>query len=227
MKKILLIIPFISLLFLLSCQKEAGFTNNNSGGSTSGNGLLTKIVSKNGSDSSILAFGYNSSNKLMTLNTTIVSGGTTTQIQERVERNAQGLITKLIIKSPTYQQAGIDSVVTVMISNSGKYTAKVTTVSFLGFTVKDSVSIIYDANGKVIRERSFDDPGTGSYEETAKIDYTYSGNNIASIKMYSYDASTSSYTLEETDTYDQYDNKISPTNFGYDAFAFDSPFFFS
>ncbi|MES1222509.1 MAG: hypothetical protein ABUT20_43845, partial [Bacteroidota bacterium] len=62
---------------------------------------------------------------------------------------------------------------------------------------------------------------------TAKIDYTYSGNNIASIKMYSYDASTSSYTLEETDTYDQYDNKISPTNFGYDAFAFDSPFFFS
>jgi hypothetical protein len=226
--KISITLSILASIFLFSCQKEVDFSNNNgAGGGTSGSGLLTKIVSKSGSDSSILAFGYNSSKKLMTLNTTNVSGGTTSLVQERVERNGQGVITKLILKSDIYQQAGIDSIVTVVSNNSGKYNAKVTTIDFLGVLLKDSVSIIYDANGKVISEKSYDNPGTGSYDETGKVDYTYSGNNIATIKSYSYDPTTTSYSLEETETYDQYDTKISPINFGFDAFAFDSPFFFS
>jgi hypothetical protein len=60
----------------------------------------------------------------------------------------------------------------------------------------------------VVTERIYDDLATGNYEENAKIDYTYSGNNIATIKQYSYDGST--YSLVVTYSYDEYDNKVSP-----------------
>jgi hypothetical protein len=64
--------------------------------------------------------------------------------------------------------------------SSGKYTAKVTSIDLGLFVFRDSVAMIYDAAGKVITERSYTDFGSG-YEETGKVDYTYSGSNIASI----------------------------------------------
>ena len=230
--KLIITLSLLASIFLFSCQKEADFSNNNgssggSGGGSTGSGLLTKIVSKSGSDSSILAFGYNSSKKIVTLNSTIVSAGTTVLIQERVERNAQGIITKLIIKSPFYQQAGFDSIETVIRYSGGKYTSKVTGFDAVIFVLKDSVAIAYDGSGKIITERDYVDDGTGSYQEQGKIDYTYSGNNIASIKNYSYDASSASYSLVQTYTYDQYDNKISPMSMGIEGFLFDSAPFYS
>lgn len=227
MKRFFTTLSILSALFLFSCQKEAGFSGSNNGGGSNSGGLLKKLVSKSGSDSSVLAFGYNSSQKIITLNTTITSGGTSTLIQERAERNAQNIIQKIIIKSDQYQQAGLDSVTTVMQYSSGRYTAKVTTIDLVVFVYRDSVALIYDAAGKVITEKSYTDFGSSSYKETGKIEYTYSGNNLATIKNYTYDASSSSYSLDETYTYDQYDNKISPMFAGNEAFVFDSPFFYS
>jgi hypothetical protein len=230
--KLITTLSVLASLFLVSCQKEADFSNNsgnggNNGGGTTGSGLLTKIVSKSGSDSSILAFGYNSSKKIITLNTTIVSGGTTSPVQERVERNSQGIITKLIIKSDFYQQSGFDSVETIIHYTGGRYTSRVTSFDAVVIVLKDSVSMIYDGTGKVVTEKDYLDFGTGSYEEKGKIDYTYSGSNIASIKNYSYDASSASYSLDQTYTYDQYDNKISPMSMGIEGFLFDSAPFYS
>src|SRR5580765_6166154 len=102
MKRVFTTLSILTALFLFSCQKEAGFSGSDNGGGGNGGGLLKKLVSKSGSDSSVLAFGYNSSQKIITLNTTITSGGTSTLIQERAERNAQGIIQKLIIKSNQY-----------------------------------------------------------------------------------------------------------------------------
>jgi len=227
MKRVFTTLSILTALFLFSCQKEAGFSGSDNGGGSNGGGLLKKLVSKSGSDSSVLAFGYNSSQKIITLNTTITSGGTSTLIQERAERNAQGIIQKIIIKSNQYQQLGLDSVTTVMQYSSGRYTTKVTTFDLVVFVFKDSVELIYDAAGKVITEKSYTDYGSASYRQTGKIDYTYSGNNLATIKNYTYDVSSASYALDETYTYDQYDNKISPMFAGNEAFVFDSPFFYS
>jgi hypothetical protein len=199
----------------------------NSGGSNGGAADLSlhKLTSRSGSDSSTLEFGYNSSKKLMTLNTTDVTSGTTSVTNERVERDAQGIIQKLIIKDDQYRQAGLDSVITVIGYTSGRYISKVTTFD-LGIVVfRDSVELIYDASGKVVTEKIFDDLATGNYEENAKIDYTYSGENISTIRQYSYDGST--YSLVFTYGYDEYDNKVSPMNIGFEAFVFDSPAMYS
>jgi len=224
MRKCSILLLAAATLGLFSCQKEVDFANSN-GGNGPTDVVLQKLVSKSGSDSSTLEFGYNSSGKLMTLNTIDVTSGTTSITRERVDRNPQGIIERLIIKDDQYQQAGLDSVVTVMEYNSGRYISKVTTID-LGIVVfRDSVLLIYDAQGEVITEKIYDDLATGSYEENAKIDYTYSGNNIATIKQYSYDGST--YSLVFTSTYDEYDNKVSPMNIGIEAFLFDSPAMYS
>src|SRR6476469_7675298 len=218
-----LLILVASILF--SCQKEIDFANTNGGSGGTTDALLQKLVSRSGSDSSTLEFGYNTSKKLMTLNTIDVTNGTTSLTRERVERNSQGIIQKLIIKDDQYQQLGLDSVVTVMEYSSGRYISKVTTID-LGIVVfKDSVVLIYDAGGKVVTERIYDDLATGNYEENSKIEYTYSGNNIATIKQYSYDGTT--YSLVVTYSYDEYDNKVSPMNIGFEAFVFDSPAMYS
>jgi len=227
--RILIAVFALSSLVLFSCQKEADFANGNNGGGGGGNNtsLLKKIVSKSGSDSSVVLFGYNSSQKLTSFDAVSAIGGVDILIQERAERNAQGIIQKLIIKSDQYTQFGIDSVVTVMNYSSGRYNSKVTTIDLGVFALVDSIALVYDAAGKVVTERSYSDFGLGGYEEIGKIDYTYNGNNVASIKNYSYDSGTSSYDLVETYTYDQYDNKISPIYTGIEAFVFDSPLFYS
>jgi hypothetical protein len=225
MRKLLVTISLLSII-LFSCQKEVDFVNGSGGGGGGGTtaGLLSKLVSKSGTDSSILAFGYNSSKKLITLSISDMTGEI---IQQRAERNAQGIIQKVIIKSDIYQQVGLDSIITVVTSNGGRYISEVTTFDLFGFILKDSIALIYDGTGKVITEKSYTDVGIGIYEEVGKVDYTYSGNNVSTIKNYSYDASTGTYTLEESYTYDQYDNKVSPIYFGMEAFVFGSPFFIS
>ena len=163
----------------------------------------------------------------MTLDVISVSGGTTSTQQERVERSSQGIIQRLIIKADQYQQAGLDSIITVVEYNSGQYISKLTTIDVGIAVIKDSVVLIYDGTGKVVTERTYDDVGTGAYIETGKRDYTYSGSNIATINYYTYDSTTASYSLQGTYTYDEYDTKVSPMSIGNEAFVFDSPLLFS
>jgi len=226
--RILLALLTCSSLFLFSCQKEVDFANTGNSGNGGNNGtVLTKVVSKSGTDSSVLQFGFNSSGKLGTLDFIDQSGGTSSVTNERVERDGQGIIQRLIIKDDQYQQQGIDSVITVVAYSGGRYLSKVTTIDLGILLFKDSVALIYDGNGNVVTERTFDDAGTGTYDESGKTDYTYSGNNISSILYYSYDSGTASYTLGETFTYDEFDNKPSPMTVGDEAFVFDSPELFS
>ena len=221
MKNILTASLALLSIGMFSCQKEV--KDIFASGGSSGNRLV-KVVSKSGSDSSVLAFGYNSSNKLTSLNSLAFSGGTTTTFSLRAERNSQGIIQKVITISDQYQQYGLDSVTTIVSYQGGHYSTEVTTIDLGGITAADSVSLTYDANGKVIKEESFF-VALGSADTMSKNEYTYSGNNIASMKVYSYDPSTSSYELVTTYTYDQYDDKLSPMYFGNDAFVFGSPIF--
>jgi hypothetical protein len=223
MKNLLTAILALFSIGLFSCQKEV---DDIFAGNASPTGHLVKLVSKSGSDSSVLAFGYNSSNKLISLTSNAVVSGSNISFSERAERNSAQIIQRLIIKTDQYQQYGIDSAITNIQYTAGRYSAKVTNLNLGGIIITDSVSLVYDASGKVIREDDFL-TFTGLTEQTAKTEYTYNGNNIATIKRYSYDSSTSSFTLDETYTYDQYDDKLSPMYFGVEAFVFESPELYS
>ena len=225
--RILLIPGILSTLLFYSCQKEVDFANGANGVNNAKNHLLQKVVSKSGSDSSNLIFAYNSSDQLIQLTTIDVTGGVKTMTSERAERNSQGIIQKLFIKDDQYQQLGLDSVVTIVQYSGGKYLSKVTTIDVGIAVFRDSVAIIYDPSGKVISERMYDDFAVGSYDETSKIDFTYTDNNIATVKQYVFNTSTSSYVLNVAYTYDEYDTNRSPLSVGYDAFVFNSPTLYS
>jgi len=225
MKNLLTAVFGILCFTLFSCQKEVDDIFKSNGSSTGTQ--LVKIVSKSGSDSSSLIFGYNSSNKLSTLNSSATVSGIAASFSERAERNAQGIIQRIILKSDQYQQAGLDSVITNILYGEGQYKAKVTLIDLgggIGFI--DSTALSYDGSGKVVREDSYVGIA-GIYDTVSKVEYTYNGNNIALMKNYSYDPSTGLYELEETYSYDQYDDKLSPMYFGMEAFVFSSPLFYS
>jgi hypothetical protein len=225
--RILLIPGILSTLLFYSCQKEVDFANGVNGVNNAKNHLLQKVVSKSGSDSSNLIFAYNSSEQLIQLTTIDVTGGVKTMTSERAERNSQGIIQKLFIKDDEYQRLGLDSVVTIVQYSGGKYLSKVTTIDVGIAIFRDSVAIMYDPSGKVITEIMYDDFAVGSYDETSKIDFTYADNNIATVKQYVFNTSTSSYVLNVAYTYDEYDNNRSPLSIGYDAFVFNSPTLYS
>ncbi len=220
--RFLITLSILSCILLFSCQKESGFSinNNTSGGGGGTSGLLVRLVSKSGSDSAILTFGYNSSSKLITFDWSDPN----VIVRERVERNSQGIIQKIFLKSNSSQQAGFDSAITKVGYNSGRYTYKETTFDYRVPVTKDSIAFIYDGTGKVVTEKAYVayvvNGFDSSYKEYRKVDYTYTGNNIATIKYYNYVAVTSSYSLQITYTYDQYDNKISPMYFGIEALVF-------
>jgi hypothetical protein len=223
MKRLLIALPPLTILILISCQKEVEDTiGNSNGGSTSGAKLI-KTVSKSGSDSTIVNYTYNSSGKIANYAVSGSNSGQAVDLRVRFVRNGSGTIQKRIIKSDDLIGIGIDSIVTNVNYDAvnNRYKNAVTSTSFFGFTFKDSVVFNFDGTGKVASQIDYSNDGSGGpYEITSKIDYTYLGNNILTQKYYSYDVVTSNYTLDETDTY-EYDNKTNPLQFANEAFILD------
>jgi hypothetical protein len=227
MKSLLTAVLGVMCIALFSCQKEVKdvFANTgNTGGGTTGSGLLTKITSSNGSDSATMTFNYNSSKQLISFVSETISSGQTVTISERAVRNSQGIIQQVIYKSPDYQQLGFDSAVSVIKSAGGRYIAEVTALNVGGVPFADSVALIYDGAGKVITEVQYY-VIMGVADTSGKTEYTYNGSNLATINNYSWDGTT--FNLDESYTYDQYDAKVNPMYFGIDAFVFGSPAFVS
>jgi len=228
MKRSLTAVLGVMCIALFSCQKEVDdiFSNNSNsgGGGSTGSGLLTKITSKSGTDSATLTFGYNSNKKLLSLVSEAISGGQDVTISERAVRDALGIIQQVIYKSPQYQQFGLDSAVSIIKYSGGKYVAEVTTLNIGGIPLVDSVALIYNASGQVIREEQYTSI-MGLTDKSGKTEYTYSGNNVATLNNYSWDGTA--FNLDETYTYDQYDAKLNPMYLGAEAFVFGSPEFAS
>lgn len=210
---------------LFSCQKEVDdiFSNSgNNGGGGNTSGLLTKMVIKDGSDSSVTTYSYNSANKIVGINAVTVESGATSVTNNTVVRNAQGIIQKIISKSSDLTQFGIDSVVSIVNYNTSSqhYTSRVLKVSFFGISFGDSSSFVYDASGKIVTEFDFLDDGTGT-SQNSKFDFTYSGSNMASMK--GYDMSSGTPDLQITELF-EYDAKFSPLTLGNEAFILNNAF---
>lgn len=207
-------------VFLFSCQKEVN-ENNGGGGSNNNNNpnLLKKTVEKSGSDSTVVTYTYNSAGKLTNMNTLGSIGGQTFDLKQRFVRNSAGIIQQTIIKSDQFIQFGIDSVVTKVNYDAAnnRYKNAITSISLLGFSFKDSLVYQYDASGKLTTEIDYSDDGTGGgYVPSGKTEYVYTGSNLTTQKDYTYDDTSASWDLDETDTY-EYDAKTNPVQFVADA----------
>jgi hypothetical protein len=213
-------------LFLFSCQKETGGGN---GGGTNNNTLLTKIVNKTGNDSTTTTFSYNSSQKLtqMRFDGEDDNGAPVDLIQNLV-RNSANIVQRVVLKSNQFSQVGIDSIVYNMNYNAGssRYTSRVAAIEIMGFTIMDSIAIIYDAGGRITSEIDYVGDPVSGYEQAAKTEYTYNGANLTSIKLYSFDATTNQFTLEQTNLF-EYDSKTAPLILSTEGIAVGLPQFFS
>lgn len=219
-----------ALLFLLafifaSCQKEIDWGINNGGG-TSGT-TLVKTVSKETVDSAVTVYSYDVNKRLINVKITGKSQGTDVGNEERIYRNAAGVITSMTQINNMLLAAGIDSTVTRINSSTSpdRYSSKISSISLFGFSVMDSVLLLYNAAGKVIEEDTYQAIPLLSqpYELTLKVKYTYdAAGNITQTDTYSHDVTTGADDLATTIKY-TFDSKTAAITLNSDAFAIGHP----
>lgn len=147
------LVSFLLLtLFLAACQKEIDW------GTGSANQLLVKIVAKNGTtDSTITVYSYNAQRKLIKeqITSTAVGTGGGTQVEFIINRDASGVITSSVQKSPDLILTGIDSIVTRYNYSNSKYTAGIFSLNVMGFAFTDSAVYTYDVNNRIISDQHY------------------------------------------------------------------------
>ena len=220
---------FALLLLLVfvfaSCQKEIDWGINNGGG-TSGT-TLVKTVSKEAVDSAVTVYSYDANKRLINVKITGKSQGTDVGNEERIYRNAAGVITSMTQINNMLLAAGIDSTVTRINSSTSpdRYASKVSSLSLFGFSVMDSIVLVYNAAGKVVQEDTYQAIPFLSqpYELTLKVKYIYdAGGNISQTDTYSHDAATGVDDLASTIKY-TFDSKTAAITLNNDAFAIGHP----
>lgn len=215
-----IVLFFVLSVLFFSCQKEVDFSmesGGTSGGGTTGSGLLTKIVLKAGTDSTVQNFYYNIAGKFMRTSSISVAAGVTGFEDYRFVRNSQGIIDKSISKSSDMLSSGIDSIITNVHYDAAKsrYKSWALEYNLFGTIIRDSSDFVYDANGKIIAQVVYEDNGTGTYAIANRLDYTYSGNNVLTAKLSSVNGST---TSEDFTINYQFDTKTSPLILGNECF---------
>lgn len=217
MKKLLIALSATALV-MTACQKEPSFEDPNGNPGSGGGGApgtkLARMGVKIGADSITANFNYQGDyiSKLVQEGTI---NGLAQDAQIEITRNAANLITKTNTQSSVFTQLGLDSIVMHYTIEAGtnRYINGVSKYELMGEMLADSIVYSYDGSGKLLSVVSYFDDGTGYVPDT-KEEYTYSGNNIATLKSYSYD--TDRFVLDETSTF-EYDSKINPLLFQNDG----------
>jgi len=208
----------ITSLFVLSCQKEidpATIGKQTEPVTAPGpGGLLVKIVTHTGTDSSVTYFTYDDSRRLIGRAISGISQGFELNDNLQIVRNALGIITKLVEKSPTINQNGYDSVSTNVFYDAATARYTYTTEGHVanGLIIKDSLVFIYDASGRVTRQDYYlaDFFGGPQFNWVAKTEYDYDtrGNSIG-INFFEYKDTSHSFILGGITTY-TYDARVNP-----------------
>lgn len=220
MKKILFAFPLVAII-LFSCQKEINFLGSGGGGGGATGNRLVKTVSKTVTDSFTTIYTYNSSNRLINVKITGMSGGQNVGNEYKYYRNSSGIITRRVQINPNFIPLGIDSVITIVHYNTStsKYTSAVFSLSLSGFAISDSAVHVYDVSGKLIRTDEYQAILTLGlpYELSFKTMYTYdAAGNIKQLDLISHDPTTGADDLISTIKY-SFDTKTAAVNYGADA----------
>lgn len=138
----------VASLIFVGCQKEIDW------GTRSADQLLVKIVAKSGtSDSTITVYSYNAQRKLIKEQVNSSVAGMSSQVELIINRDASGVITSSVQKSPDLLMAGIDSLVIRYNYNNNRYTSGVFSLNLMGISFTDSTLYTYDANGRIIGDQ--------------------------------------------------------------------------
>lgn len=210
-----LILLAILVVILASCQKEADLAPGGGSGGGTASQKLVRAGTRDGADTNTIQYSYNAAGKLIRQYVSGVSAGANFFVEAKYNRNTSNIITSVVIKSDQFAGLGIDSIVTIVKYNSGRYAGTVTAITLFGFSVKDSSVFTYDASGRITQSESFSsDPLTSIYSKSSKDVFTYLANgNVGNEKYYDWDDATSSYVLSEEYT-NTYDTKVNPLNLG-------------
>jgi hypothetical protein len=212
MRKIFLLLPIVVLLVFVSCQKEIDWgTSNGSGG-----GKLIKLRSMTGSDSTVVTYIYDANGRYGGEDLVGVSNGTTLDQTYRVNRNASGIITSTVLKSPAFVLAGIDSIVTIYYYNTATshYTAGAFTMSVGGFSFTDSAVYTYDGSGRIASAAHWFVSGIIPTYEGLENQYTYSGDGLNLVTVNQLAATNPGDPLtSEAQTTNTFDAKTNPLMF--------------
>ena len=229
MKRINLLLLGFLVILVVSCQKEIDWGTDAGGPGGGGGGTgnqLVKTVSKSGTDSVVTVYSYNSAGKIMNIKITGKQAGVDVGNEERIYRDAAGVVIRKTQINNMLVAAGIDSTVTTVYSSASpaRYSAKVFKLSLLGLDMMDSTVLIYDAAGKVTEEHDYQAlPLLGQpYELMLKIKYTYTGGLLTKMDQYDYDASTSTEDLAISTKY-TFDARPAALQLDNDAYAISHP----
>lgn len=206
---------FLFGMVITSCQKEISFDNNggSSGGGTTGD-LLTRIVVREGADSTVNEYEYDSNKRLIREKISGVSQAVSINNDLRIIRNSSGIITSTVQKNAELIAQGLDSVVSRVNYNAAtnRYTSRVSEISFFGLTTIDSTVFNYDAGGKILSEEDYlSNPAFGSFPIlAAKTEYTNGSSGINQTNIsFSDPIAGGPFELLATLKY-TYDGKVSP-----------------
>jgi hypothetical protein len=133
-----------------------------------------------GSDSTVITYSYDAQKRLVSETTVGVAGTQSLDMNFTINRNASGIITSTVQKSPTLLAAGIDSILTRYDYNSttSKYLCAVFSISYGGFGVTDSAVYTYDGSGRIVSDLHWLISGIIPAFQALKNQYTYSANGL-------------------------------------------------
>ncbi len=210
---------------ITSCQKEIVLNNpaaDTTGGSvvppgTNGE-LVIKVYGKapSGADSNVSYYTYNSMKKVVSRHIMINAYGQSTDTWDWYERNAAGLI----VRSKQYQVNSAsplpsDTSVTNHYYSSGSspmLLSSVSSASFFGISITDSVAYSYNSAGRPIKSEQFQ---SGFLSPTPDLSsravYSYNAASNPS-KLEEYSIASGVATLASTQTY-TYDTKTEPLHY--------------
>lgn len=210
------------MILMASCQKEisdeSGTDPGGGGGGTGTGTRLYRIGMKSGTDSVTIDYTYNSNARMTDYKLIGTDGGQSVDETIKYVRSSWNVITQEIYKSSSLAQYGLTEVVTNHTYDdvTNTYKLSLTKLNIPGYgQVSDSVVYTYDATRRLTSLIDYVNDGSG-YVPSSKEEYTYSGNNVATVNYYEYDEQSGTYALDMTETY-EYDNKANPLLFASEA----------
>ena len=173
-------------LLVCACQKEIDNPNDNSANKLAKGNKLAQALSRNGNDSILVNYYYNSNNNLVGYSAVGRNNSGPIDISITWNRNASTIITSKILKSPAFVAIGIDSMVTSFGYNdkAKRYIYARTETKLNGFVFIDSTLYTYDGANKVV-SAYHNMTIKGNTVPVERTEYSYAGNNLMTVGIIS------------------------------------------
>jgi len=210
----MVLIGLVAIMFV-SCQKELSLENPNHlppppgpgpGPDTLGDLLVRSVINYSTVDSVVTSYSYDGAKRLTAINNSGNISGTVVDNKQTISRDGSGNISQVVVVDP---QVGTLTTDVFFDGANNRYSHSIIKVSFGGLNYVDSTVFIYDGSGRISFSEDYEQDPLGVYALMFKIEYTYAGSGIDSVKYYEPDPTTGVPTYLSANVYG-YDNSVNP-----------------